>query len=525
MPAGPCTQFCFALSALLSPALCAAVDDPASRPPGARPFIGLLLPLNAPEFSRAAEAVRLGCQAALVFAENRQSLQVARTDAQPESILAEYEAAVQRGAAVIVGPLTRSGVTALAQAGRVSVVTLALNVADGDAPLPQRLYTFGLSAETEARAVARMAFARGLREGAVVQASNLLAKRLSRAFADEWFALGGRISDVREFGARADLVDLRRGLADSQAQFIFLAAEADQARTVRPYLNNQLQILATSQVNDGKNDPLVNSDLNGIRVVGLHEPGHVDEADAVQIRVDERIVLAVVDLGGCKDLELVVQIGSHGARLVGLRGEKDELCLRVRQTPAQIDQIRSRSELPHVADPSAEREPFVRKSPAQALGEQVRCLHDRALAQPARESVAGHRARFGLRGKTEGVEARRERHVAVCDVQSEREHADAARLSERRDPRARQRADHHGGAALHGGCIFGEDAFGLSIGARHLQGLAVLRENERGLTAQAHGLGCSRELRSIEREQETDERPFARGPACRIGRASCRERV
>jgi len=263
--------------ALLSPALCAAVDDPASRPPVARPSIGLLLPLNAPEFSRAAEAVRLGCQAALVFAENRQSLQVARTDAQPESILAEYEAAVQRGAAVIVGPLTRSGVTALAQGNRVSVITLALNVTDGDAPLPPRLYTFGLSAETEARAVARTVFARGLREGVVVQASNLLAKRLSRAFADEWFSLGGRISDVREFGARADLIDLRRGLADSQAQFIFLAAEAEQARTVRPYLNNQLQIFSTSQVNDGRNDPLVNSDLNGIRFVDmpwLVQPDH-----------------------------------------------------------------------------------------------------------------------------------------------------------------------------------------------------------------------------------------------------------
>jgi len=32
--------------------------------------------------------------------------------------------------------------------------------------------------------------------------------------------------------------------------------------------------------------------------------------NAVRSRVDERIVfLAVVDLGGCKDLELVVQIG------------------------------------------------------------------------------------------------------------------------------------------------------------------------------------------------------------------------
>jgi uncharacterized protein len=265
------------LWALLSPALCAAIDDPASRPAGEPPFIGLLLPLNAPEFSRAAEAVRLGCQAAITHAEKRQPLQVVRTDAQASSIISEYEAAVQRGAAVMVGPLTRSGVTALATAGHITVVTLALNVADGDLPLPPRLYTFGLSAEYEARAVARTAFARGLRESVVVEASTVLAKRVARAFADEWFSLGGRISDVREFGARGDLVELRRGLADSQAQIIFLAAEADQARTVRPYLNNQIPVFATSQINDGKSDPLVNGDLNGIRFVDmpwLVQPDH-----------------------------------------------------------------------------------------------------------------------------------------------------------------------------------------------------------------------------------------------------------
>ena len=277
MPAGHCTQICFALSALLSPALCAAVDDPASRSPVEPPFIGLLLPLNAPEFSRAADAVRLGCQAAIPLLEKRQPLQVVRTDAQASSIISEYEAAVQRGAAVIVGPLTRSGVTALATAGHITVVTLALNVADGDSPLPPHLYTFGLSTESEARAVARSAFGRGLRDSVVVEASNLLAKRVARAFADEWLSLGGKISDVREFGPRGDLVDLRRGLADSQAQLIFLAAEADLARTVRPYLNNQIPVFATSQINDGKNDPLANADLNGIRFVDmpwLVQPDH-----------------------------------------------------------------------------------------------------------------------------------------------------------------------------------------------------------------------------------------------------------
>src|SRR5262245_53060926 len=269
MPSGHCAQICFALSALLTPALCAAVDDPASRPPVEQPFIGLLLPFNAPEFSRTAEAVRLGCQAALSSLDRRWPLQVVRTDAQASSIISEYEAAVQRGAAVMVGPLTRSGVTALATAGHITVVTIALNVADGDQPLPPRLYTFGLSAENEARAVARTAYARGLRESVVVEASTVLAKRVARAYADEWLTLGGKISDVREFGPRGDLVDMRLGLADSQAQLIFLAAEADQARTVRPYLNNQIPVFATSQVNDGRNDPLVNADLNGIRFVDM----------------------------------------------------------------------------------------------------------------------------------------------------------------------------------------------------------------------------------------------------------------
>src|SRR5579864_6721527 len=188
---GPRAQFCFALSALLSPAFCAAADVPASVAADQKPFIGLLLPLNAPDFARAADAVRLGCQAALVLAENRQTLQVLRTDAQPENILSEYDAAVQRGAAVVVGPLTRSGVAALAASGHVSVATLALNVLEGGAPLPPRLYTFGLSVEPEARMVARIAYARGLREAVVVEASAALAKRVARAFADEWLSLGG----------------------------------------------------------------------------------------------------------------------------------------------------------------------------------------------------------------------------------------------------------------------------------------------------------------------------------------------
>ncbi len=249
--------------------MCAAADDPASDPGGANLFIGLLLPLNSPDFAPAAEAVRLGCQAALGFADKKQPLQVVRTDSKQESIVAQYEAAVNRGAGVVVGPLTRSGVSALASTGRVSVPTLALNVPEGDAPLPPLLYSFGLSVEPEARLVARIAFARGLRDAVVVQAATLLARRVSRAFADEWLSLGGKISDVQDFGAQTDFVEIRQHMAGSEAQLMFLSGDAVQARRVRPFLNNQIPTFATSQVNDGRADPLTNADLNGIRFVDM----------------------------------------------------------------------------------------------------------------------------------------------------------------------------------------------------------------------------------------------------------------
>src|SRR3989442_1051487 len=80
-----------------------------------------------------------------VFAgSSRRSGRVGGPDAQPESILADGGAAVQRGGAVMVARLTRAGVRGVAQPGRVGVVTLALNVTEGDSPVPPRLYTFGL---------------------------------------------------------------------------------------------------------------------------------------------------------------------------------------------------------------------------------------------------------------------------------------------------------------------------------------------------------------------------------------------
>ena len=229
----------------------------------------MLLPLDAPEFAPPAEAVLAGCKAALALVEGKPALEVVRTDASSGHIMARYEAAATRGAAVIVGPMTRNGVTALAASGRVRSLTLALNAPEQPVAMPENLYAFGLSIDAEARQVARSAYADHLRDAVVVQSVSALSKRASQAFAEEWFALGGSISDTAEFGPQADLRRLHQKLSKSDADLIFLAADPVQARAVRPYLNNQIPVFATSQINNGRVDPVANVDLNGIRFIEM----------------------------------------------------------------------------------------------------------------------------------------------------------------------------------------------------------------------------------------------------------------
>jgi len=293
-----------------SPALCAAEGPAATRPaaasnpatnptpsaraaavevPNSAPLISLLLPLDSPPFAAVAAAVRSRCNAAFSLAGARPRLEIVRTDGSAASIAEGWAGAARRGANVIIGPITRSGVSALAatllsqpsadpaSAASSAPVTLALNVPEGLPQLPPRFYSFGLAVEQEARAIARTAWIEGLRSAIVVQGRGALDRRTSQAFAEEWLAYNGRIVDIRDFDAGTDLDALRSQLAKSRADFIFLSADAREARRVRPYLGSQVTLFSTSQVNDGRPDPGALVDLIGIRFVDmpwLLQPDH-----------------------------------------------------------------------------------------------------------------------------------------------------------------------------------------------------------------------------------------------------------
>jgi outer membrane PBP1 activator LpoA protein len=258
------------------PALCGGAGDPASEGlPGARrPFVSLLLPLASPVFARAAQAVADGCASALAASSEPLALEISRTDASPASISASYQSAASRGAAVIVGPLTRDGVTALARTGLPGPPTLTLNVPEPDTPMPERFFTFGLSAEAEARTAAHHAYAAGLRDAVVVDTGPALSRRVARAFASEWVLLGGKVTEALSIGSPLELTERA---ANADADLVFLAADAAAARATRPYLNPALPVYAVSLVHEGAQDALSAVDLNGIHFVDmpwLVQPDH-----------------------------------------------------------------------------------------------------------------------------------------------------------------------------------------------------------------------------------------------------------
>jgi len=244
------------------PAHATPEEPPASETPA--PHIALLLPLKSAVFGHAAEAVQQGFLAAANDLPNALPVRVYGCFDESRDIVALYQHAVASGARAVVGPLTRHGVATLAAYPEISLPTLALNVAEAQSA--DKLYFFGLSAEMEARQIARLAAATGLHNATVINNGTPLSKRLALAFAEEWKTLGGSLATEILFNDDpAPLADLPVG----DGNMIFLASNAEKARLIRPYLNPALPVYGTSQLFNGNADKLTNFDLNDIRFVDM----------------------------------------------------------------------------------------------------------------------------------------------------------------------------------------------------------------------------------------------------------------
>jgi len=254
---------------------------PASAPAAvpvepAVPHLALLLPLKSPAFAKAADAVKQGFLAAASRERNGLTVRVYPCADESTEVAAIYQQALQSGAVAVAGPLTRNGVAALAAAqSEVTAPTLALNTLEG--LREDQLYFFGLPAETEARQSAQRMTNAGFLSASIVSTNTPLSRRLAQAFADEWQRLGGILrAEVVYSGDPAMLKEVR-DLPEELGGAVFMAAELDKARLLRPYVNSMLPVYSTSQMFAGNGNMLLNYDLTEVRFVDmpwLLQPDH-----------------------------------------------------------------------------------------------------------------------------------------------------------------------------------------------------------------------------------------------------------
>jgi len=246
----------------------------AAMPDGSSLRVALILPLESPALAQPAEAVRAGFMAA--HEQNRANITVNLVptgDAAQASLDAYQRAAEQND--IVVGPLSRPAVSAIATSGAVSKTTIALNHPQVSTPLPRQMLVIGLSLEDEARQVADWAAAEQPAGRALVLTGRAVwQQRLAEAFSARWSELGrGRMTvELPIADGYVDgnaLADLRRRLAGEPPQLIYAALDANALRQVRMALGTSVPTYGTATVNPGSNPATVPAEMAGVRILDL----------------------------------------------------------------------------------------------------------------------------------------------------------------------------------------------------------------------------------------------------------------
>lgn len=250
-----------AFSAAQTPAASSAPPTEAPARAAGAP-IALILPLDAPAYARAADAVRAGFLAAAEAANAQNQVKVYAHG--EDGVLSAFEAAREAGATVIVGPLLRDDLRTVAQLALALPNTIALNQLDdvaGDAPA--NLYTFALAIEGDARVIARRLRSEAVQNVAVVNADSPLLRRFAGAFAAEWLQAGGSVPPAYRFETTPDaLTSMRRELNRKPPEAALLALDSASATLAKPYLGT-IPVYASGLVFE-RETVAVARDLDGI---------------------------------------------------------------------------------------------------------------------------------------------------------------------------------------------------------------------------------------------------------------------
>ncbi|WP_287112215.1 penicillin-binding protein activator [Methylobacillus sp.] len=231
--------------------------------------IGIMLPFAVETYYPVADAIEQGFAAAQSLAGDQRELILYATDGNPANIVATYQRAADDGMQMVLGPLTRDEVTRLSQQQALNTPTLALNQPDNIPGNTPNLYIFGLSLEVEIAQLVRMAQQLGMQTATIAAGANHLAERMAQAFSSAWSDAGGRITQQLTFDENSDPAELQANIASNPSDLIFLAANYEEGRAIRPYLDTATPTFATSHIYAGIPQDPDNASLNAVRFVDM----------------------------------------------------------------------------------------------------------------------------------------------------------------------------------------------------------------------------------------------------------------
>lgn len=308
----------------LSPATSPAQSDstkPGQGKTGNRK-VALLLPFGSPDFYPAADAIERGFMAARDAARDTSEVVIYPTSGDKEFITAVYKKAVNEGADFIVGPLARDEVTALTT-GKLSIPTLALNQSEADFKL-DNLYSLGLSIDTEAAQIARMARDAGMQTAVILAEENGIASRMAQAFEAAWLAEGGQLLLKIAVNENTQPADLQAQLQAQPADMILLATGHELARSVRGHLDITVPTYGFSHIYTGVNYEPEDAALLAIRFIDLPWILHTDDATfsifkETAASLPEGMMQRWFALG-VDAYQVLTAIADHSGKTVAVRG-------------------------------------------------------------------------------------------------------------------------------------------------------------------------------------------------------------
>jgi outer membrane PBP1 activator LpoA protein len=280
----------------LAAAFAAALDDPAiqpkpARPPGADPAqaaapdtspaaapvrITLLLPMHSGVLATAAESVRAGFMAGVERDGTGFRVEVVSTGDAPRDVLDAYARAAA-ASDIVVGPLARAAVAALADSDAVTRPTVALSVPEGHTAVPRSLpklmLVAGLSIEDEAKQVAEWA-ARAHPQGRalILTGHAAWAQRAAGAFEARWNELGHtnqRFAVPTGEAGKAAIAELKQKLEIDPPDLLFAALDGAGLRAVRAGTTAAIPCYAGGTANPGREAAPGTSVLDGVRILDL----------------------------------------------------------------------------------------------------------------------------------------------------------------------------------------------------------------------------------------------------------------